>query len=144
MTKERNELSDTRMLEVLKMSDLQDWVKSLPEGLETQMGSLGVIASGGQAQRIGLARAFFVNPKILILDEATSAIDYESEEKIRQTLERVKGTMTVLTIAHRLSTVKSSDLIIIMQDGTITAQGDFQSLTNHNEYFKNILKSLIQ
>ncbi len=144
MTKERNELSDTRMLEVLKMSDLQDWVKSLPEGLETQMGSLGVIASGGQAQRIGLARAFFVNPKILILDEATSAIDYESEEKIRQTLERVKGTMTVLTIAHRLSTVKSSDLIIIMQDGTITAQGDFQSLTNNNEYFKNILKSLIQ
>ena len=126
------------------MTDLQDWVKSLPEGLETQMGSLGVIASGGQAQRIGLARAFFVNPKILILDEATSAIDYESEEKIRQTLERVKGTMTVLTIAHRLSTVKSSDLIIIMQDGTITAQGDFQSLTNNNEYFKNILKSLIQ
>jgi ATP-binding cassette subfamily C protein len=126
------------------MSDLQDWVNSLPEGLETQIGSLGVIASGGQAQRVGLARAFFVNPKILILDEATSAIDYDSEEKIRQTLERVKGKMTVLTIAHRLSTVKNSDSIIIMQDGKITDQGDFQELESKNVYFKNILKSLIQ
>ena len=144
MTKERNQLSDARVLEVLKMSDLQEWVNSLPEGLETQMGSLGVIASGGQAQRIGLARAFFVNPKILILDEATSAIDYESEEKIRQTLERVKGKMTVLTIAHRLSTVKNSDSIIVMQEGKITEQGDFQQLETKNEYFRNILKSLIQ
>ena len=144
MSKDRDFQSDKRVLEVLKMSDLQDWVNSLPEGLETQLGSLGVIASGGQAQRIGLARAFFVEPKILILDEATSAIDYESEEKIRLTLERVKGKMTVLTIAHRLSTVRNSDVIIIMKDGKLTEQGDFQTLESKNEYFKNILKNLIQ
>lgn len=142
LSKERNTVMQSRVQDVLKMSDLLDWVETLPNGLDTIIGTGGINPSGGQTQRIGIARAFFVNPKIIVLDEATSAIDYESEEKIKKTLEQAKGMMTIITIAHRLSTVKSAELIVVMENGKISAQGDFQTLLSTSDYFAQILKSL--
>ena len=142
LSKERNTVMQSRVQDVLKMSDLLDWVETLPNGLDTIIGTGGINPSGGQTQRIGIARAFFVNPKIIVLDEATSAIDYESEEKIKKTLEQAKGMMTIITIAHRLSTVKSAELIVVMENGKISAQGDFQALLSTSDYFAQILKSL--
>ena len=142
LSTDKNAMMQKRVEDVLRMSDLLDWVETLPNGLETIIGTGGIIPSGGQAQRIGIARAFFVNPKIIVLDEATSAIDYESEEKIKKTIERAKGTMTIITIAHRLSTVKSAELIVVMENGKLSAQGDYQGLLSTSDYFKQILKSL--
>jgi ABC-type multidrug transport system fused ATPase/permease subunit len=137
-------LTDEELNKISKMARIDAFYKKLEHGWDTIVGERGAKVSGGEKQRIGIARALYKQAEVVILDEATSAIDYDSEEKIRQTLERVKGKMTVLTIAHRLSTVKNSDSIIIMQDGKITDQGDFRELESKNVYFKNILKSLIQ
>ncbi len=142
LSTEKNTVMQNRVKDVLKMSDLLDWVETLPNGLDTILGTGGINPSGGQVQRIGIARAFFVNPKIIVLDEATSAIDYESEEKIKKTLEQAKGMMTIITIAHRLSTVKSAELIVVMEDGKISAQGNYKALLSNSDYFTQILKSL--
>jgi len=93
--------------------------KELPQGLQTNVGERGVRLSGGQRQRIGLARALYHRPQVLILDEATSALDHQTELAVMDTIHRLQGTLTIITIAHRLSTLERCDRIIRLENGKI-------------------------
>ena len=114
--------------EALKLSHLDIYIKNLPEGLLTKVGERGHKLSGGQRQRLGIARALFTKPKLLVLDEATSALDGETEADIAEAIKSLKGTTTVLLIAHRLSSVRSADKIIFMENGKISASGTFNEV----------------
>jgi ABC-type branched-subunit amino acid transport system ATPase component len=114
--------------EALKLSHLDIYIKNLPEGLLTKVGERGHKLSGGQRQRLGIARALFTKPKLLVLDEATSALDGETEADIAEAIKSLKGTTTVLLIAHRLSSVRSADKIIFMENGKISASGTFDEV----------------
>ena len=112
------------------IASLTDFVKSLPEGLDTNLGERGAKISGGQRQRIGIARALFTKPKLLVLDEATSALDGGTEESISSDIQKLKGSTTVVLIAHRLSTIRDADLVIYMDKGEIVARGTFEEVRN--------------
>lgn len=112
----------------LKAAHLQDFVSELPEGIHTSVGTQKQAFSGGQIQRLGLARALYTEPKLIILDEATSALDAASEAYISKSLEMLGRDVTVLVIAHRLSTIQHSDCVYFMQDGRIAASGTFAHL----------------
>jgi ATP-binding cassette subfamily B protein len=105
-----------------------DFVERLPEGVDTQLGERGVKLSGGQRQRIAIARAILADRAILLLDEATSALDAESEKAVQRALERLMRGRTTLVIAHRLATVKSSDRIVVIDQGRIVATGRHDAL----------------
>ena len=94
-----------------------DFIRSLPEGLDTEVGDRGVRLSGGQRQRIGIARALYHDPKLLILDEATSALDGETEEAVMSAIDRFHGNRTMIIIAHRLTTIKNCDVVFEISDG---------------------------
>lgn len=112
----------------ISIASLSDLVASLPEGLDTNLGERGAKISGGQRQRIGIARALFTKPKLLVLDEATSALDGETEENISNDIHRLKGSTTVVLIAHRLSTVRAADIVLYMDKGEIVARGTFDEV----------------
>lgn len=116
-----------------------DFIKNLPDGTSTRIGDRGLRLSGGQKQRLSLARELYKDPSLLILDEATSALDSESESFIKETLDSLKGKLTIVMIAHRLSTVKEADLIVVMKDGKIQNQGTFAELSEKDEYFRKIV-----
>lgn len=106
-----------KIWEALREAQLEDFVKRLPQGLETNIGDRGVKLSGGQRQRIGIARALYKDPELLILDEATSALDNETESAVMQAIENLKGSRTMIIIAHRLTTIKNCDVIYEIKDG---------------------------
>jgi ABC-type multidrug transport system fused ATPase/permease subunit len=108
-------------------------IEHLPEGVNTDVGKRKDELSGGQLQRIGLARALYSNPGLLIMDEATSALDAESENEINKALDEMRGKVTVILIAHRLNTVQRSDLVFLVEDGQITASGTFPELLKSNK-----------
>jgi ATP-binding cassette, subfamily B, bacterial PglK len=114
--------------EALKLSNLEDYVQSLPEGLFTKVGDRGHKLSGGQRQRLGIARALFTKPKLLVLDEATSSLDAQTESDITEAIKSLKGKTTIIMIAHRLSSVKNADQVIFMNDGTIESIGTFEKV----------------
>ena len=114
--------------DAIKAAQLHDYVNSLPEGLGTQVGERGTRMSGGQRQRLGIARALFTRPKLLVLDEATSALDGETELAISQAIQRLRGNVTVIMIAHRLSTVRNADSIIYMDKGKVISIGTFDEV----------------
>ena len=114
----------------LKRAHIWDFVQSLPEKLETVVGERGTRLSGGQRQRIGIARALYSEPLLLVLDEATSALDAETEAAITNMLKELHGEVTVIAIAHRLSTVRHSDLVLFLRDGVLVDQGKFDDLVN--------------
>lgn len=111
------EVDDSRIQEVLKMAELYDFVQTLPEKENTNAGDRGAKLSGGQKQRIGIARALYHNPNVLILDEATSALDNETEKQITDTILKLKGKITIIAIAHRLSTLENCDFKIKFENG---------------------------
>ena len=113
-----------------------DFVHELPNGLDTYVGDRGVKISGGQRQRLGLARAMFTKPKLLVLDEATSSLDSKTEIDVSNALRLLKGSVTILTIAHRLSTIKHSDRIIYLENGEIKAIGSFSQIKDTIPDFK--------
>lgn len=128
--------------EILKLSSVDEFVKNLPNGLDTVVGQRGVMLSGGQKQRIAIARALINNPKILIFDEATSALDTITEEMVQQSIDEVKKGRTLLTIAHRLSTIRNMDEIIVLDNGLVRELGSYDELTSKpNGYFKNLVKN---
>ena len=114
--------------EAAKIANADQFIMQLPAGYQTWVGERGVNLSGGQRQRIAIARAVLLNPQILILDEATSALDSESEALVQQALERLMENRTVLIIAHRLSTVRRCDRILVLEKGQIVESGNHQQL----------------
>jgi ABC-type multidrug transport system fused ATPase/permease subunit len=122
--------SDEIILRALRLSNLEDFITHLPDGIDTQVGERGTKISGGQRQRLGIARALFTNPKLLVLDEATSALDGETEANVSNEIMNLHGDVTVIFIAHRLSTVRNADIVIYMDKGRIVSTGTFLEVRN--------------
>jgi len=114
--------------EAIDGAQLRSLVESLPEGLDSQMGERGMKISGGQRQRLGIARALLSKPRLIVLDEATSALDGETEFKVTESLLGLKGKVTIIMIAHRLSTIREADRIYYLDRGKIAAVGSFSEL----------------
>ena len=119
---------DEEILESLKLANAYDLIMSLPLKLDTYVGERGLELSGGERQRIVLARAIIRKPELLILDEATSSLDYESEKMINETLKKISNSTTILVVAHRSSTIKIADKIHVLKDGEIIESGKFEKL----------------
>jgi len=122
--------SDEIILRALRLSNLEDFITHLPDGIDTEVGERGTKISGGQRQRLGIARALFTNPKLLVLDEATSALDGETEANVSNEIMNLHGDVTVIFIAHRLSTVRNADIVIYMDKGRIVSTGTFLEVRN--------------
>jgi ABC-type multidrug transport system fused ATPase/permease subunit len=120
--------TDELINNAIRIASLTEFVATLPEGLDANLGERGTKISGGQRQRIGIARALFTKPKLLVLDEATSALDGGTEESISSDIQKLKGSTTVVLIAHRLSTVRDADLVLYMDKGEIVARGTFKEV----------------
>lgn len=116
------EIDEHRLWEVLREAQLDEFIKSLPEGLETGIGERGIRLSGGQRQRIGIARALYNDPEVLILDEATSALDNDTEAAIMESINRLHGKKTLIIIAHRLQTIEKCDLVYRVENGKATIE----------------------
>lgn len=116
------EIDENRVWEVLREARLDEFIKTLPEGLETGIGERGIRLSGGQRQRIGIARALYNNPEVLILDEATSALDGDTEAAIMESINRLHGKKTLVIIAHRLQTIEKCDLVYRVENGKATIE----------------------
>jgi ATP-binding cassette subfamily C protein len=119
---------------------LDGLIASLPQGVDTDIGKRKDELSGGQIQRIGLARALYTQPKLLVMDEATSALDAESENEINKALDEMRGRVTVVLIAHRLNTIQRSDVVFLIDNGKIVDQGSFSSLHERSEKVRNLAK----
>jgi subfamily B ATP-binding cassette protein MsbA len=129
--------TDEEIINALKVANAWEFVKDLPQGIETNIGDGGNKLSGGQKQRLSIARAVLKNPPIMILDEATSALDTESEQLVQRALEQLMENRTSLVIAHRLSTIQKSNLIVVMRKGAIVEQGKHDELlAKKGEYYK--------
>ncbi|MCT4665945.1 MAG: ABC transporter transmembrane domain-containing protein [Flavobacteriales bacterium] len=136
------EASMEEIEEAAKKAFAHEFIDSFPEGYETIVGDRGVQLSGGQRQRVAIARAILKNPKILILDEATSALDSESEEYVQKALEVLMKERTSIVIAHRLSTVRKADKIVVMKDGKVIEEGNHEALMEIQEGFYRNMKTL--
>ncbi|MGG2938218.1 ABC transporter ATP-binding protein [Bacillus pacificus] len=137
-----SDASEEQIWDALEFAAAAEFVKGLPQGLDTCIGDRGFRISGGERQRIVLARAILKKPSILVLDEATSALDTENELKIQVALEKLKGKMTLIIIAHRLSTIRNADQVIVLDNGRIVQQGVFTHLMQEKKgEFNNLVKS---
>lgn len=124
----------------VQLAHLQELIESLPEKEYTLLGDSGILISGGQKQRISIARELFKDVDLLIFDEATSALDSETEKSIQENIESLKGSCHIVLIAHRLSTVKNADIIMVMNNGFIEARGTFAELMKSNQRFQNMVE----
>jgi ABC-type multidrug transport system fused ATPase/permease subunit len=119
-------LDNELLLNSIERASLSSFVSQSPLGLEAQVGEVGSKISGGERQRIGIARALLTNPKLLILDEATSSLDGETEAKVNESIQSMKGHVSVVIIAHRLSTVRNADLVMYLEKGRVLSLGSFE------------------
>ena len=122
------EATDELVMGALRVAHLDDFVASLPDGIDTQVGERGARISGGQRQRLGIARAMFTRPHLLVLDEATSSLDGETEASISDAIHALRGSTTVVVIAHRLSTVRNADKVVYLSNGKVLATGTFEEV----------------
>ncbi|HAC16126.1 MAG TPA: ABC transporter ATP-binding protein, partial [Bacteroidetes bacterium] len=129
-----------RFKDVVAKTDLVSFIDQLPIGLDSMLGTDGMNISGGQKQRIAIARELFRDIEILIMDEATSSLDSETERTIQHQIERLQGQYTFLIIAHRLSTVHHADQIVMLQNGEIVEKGTFNELSERSKTFQNMIK----
>jgi len=133
-----NEIDEEHLKKILKLTLLDKFINSLPLKINTEIGNRGVRLSGGQIQRIGIARCLYRRPKVIIMDEATSSLDYKSEKLIINSINQIKQNTTFITIAHRLSTIKSCDIIYLLEKGKIVDKGNYIQLKKrHKEFFLN-------
>lgn len=130
--------TEEEMIYAAKLANAHDFIMSLPDGYDTEVGERGVKLSGGQKQRVAISRVFLKNPPILILDEATSALDLESEAVIQEALETLSKDRTTVIVAHRLSTITHADKIVVIQNGEIVEIGTHQELMNNRSHYYNL------
>ena len=119
---EKKDVSDEWVWQCLERAQMREFVESLPDGLDTVTGENGVRLSGGQRQRIGIARALYSRPQFLVMDEATSSLDGETEQAIVQAINNLSGDITILIIAHRLSTIENCDIVYRIENGKATKE----------------------
>ena len=134
------EKSEEEMIVAAKRANIHDYVMTLPSGYDTEVGERGVKLSGGQKQRISIARAFLKNPPILVLDEATSALDNMTEMQVQAALSELSEGRTTLVVAHRLSTVKNADEILVVTDGEITERGTHEQLVQNGGLYAELYR----
>lgn len=135
------EVSEARVWNALEAAQLKEFVASQTNGLDTVVGERGVRISGGQRQRIGVARALYHDPELLVLDEATSSLDYETERKVAMAVDALSGEKTVVTVTHRLNSVRSCDAIHLLRDGRLAASGTYGDLRETSAEFKRMLRA---
>ena len=136
----KDDVDYAQIMTVLEVAQLDELICSLPNGIETVIGERGVKLSGGQRQRIGIARALYHNPQILVMDEATAALDNMTEKAFMSAINNLKGKKTLIMIAHRLSTVKDCDIIYFMENGEIVDSGSYEYLLEKNMKFNNLVE----
>ena len=133
-------IEEERVLECLSRAHLKEVIQGLPEGIHSNLGKLQDSLSGGQAQRLGLARALYTRPGLLVMDEATSALDAESEAEIAKALDELRGLVTVIVIAHRLNTIQHADQVFLIEDGRVSDSGTFRELVNTNKNVERLVQ----
>ncbi len=131
----REGISDEEVMKVAKKAHIDDLIESLPEGLSSKVGDMGVMLSGGEKQRIAIARALLKDSDIFLLDEATSALDSGTERKIQEAIDVAVKGKTSIVIAHRLSTIKYADKIVVLEKGRVLEQGSLQELLDEKGKF---------
>jgi ATP-binding cassette, subfamily B, bacterial len=132
------EASLNEVMTAAKIAEAHEFIRNLPQGYDTVVGERGQKLSGGQRQRLAIARAILKDPPILILDEATSAVDNETEAAIQRSLERITQNRTTIAIAHRLSTIRNADCIYVMEQGQLVEQGKHEQLIAKNGIYANL------
>jgi len=132
------------VVQAAKVAKIHDFIESLPQKYNTIIGEEGINLSGGQKQRIAIARAVLKNPHLLILDEATSALDSETEKAVQNAIDEIFKDRIIISVAHRLSTVINSDLIIFLKDGKVAAVGSHRELLKKSQDYKNLCKLQFQ
>lgn len=137
---EPGDIDPVRVRAALADAQLLEFSESLPEGLNTMLGEQGIRMSGGQKQRLGIARALYEEPEILFLDEATSALDLKTESEITEVVSSLRGKKTIIIIAHRLSTVRQCDRIYFLKHGSVAAEGTFEDLQRQNPEFESLVQ----
>ena len=130
--------SEEEIADALKKSSLDEFIYSLPKGIETKVGESGIKLSGGQKQRLAIARAMLRKSKITIFDESTSSLDNIAQEHVKRSIDLMKGQSTIIIVAHRLSTIKNVDHIFFLDEGKIIDEGTFDELFNTNEKFRTM------
>lgn len=137
---ERRDVDESRLAEAIRKAQLDDVVAALPDGVDTEIGERGSRLSGGQRQRVGIARALYRSPRVLVLDEATSALDNETEHRISEAINGLSGDVTVVIVAHRLSTVRHADRIAFMDEGKVVDTGSFEDLRRSSAAFDRLVQ----
>jgi ABC-type multidrug transport system fused ATPase/permease subunit len=121
-------IDEQRLARAVTLAQLDEVVRQLPQGLDTPLGENGTRLSGGQRQRVAIARALYADPAVLVFDEATAALDNQTEREVTSAITSLHGTRTMIVIAHRLSTVENCDRLILLQQGRVVATGTFNEL----------------
>jgi ABC-type multidrug transport system fused ATPase/permease subunit len=135
-----DKIDEEKMNNSIKQASLEDLLKDLPNGIDTEVGERGIQLSGGQVQRIAIARALYTECELLIFDEATSSLDGITEKNILDSIAKLQGTKTIIMIAHRLTTLTGCDAIYVLDKGKVDDVGDFETLSKNNKIFKKMLK----
>ncbi|WP_310876756.1 ABC transporter ATP-binding protein [Priestia megaterium] len=136
--------SERELWEALEFAMADQFVGNLPQGLDTVIGDRGIKISGGERQRLVLARAILKKPALLILDEATSALDTNNENKIKESIDRLKGKVTIVVVAHRLSTIQAADQVLVLEEGKVIQKGSFNQLAFEEGAFHKLLEGQFQ
>ena len=131
-----NTYKKSKVIKAAKLANIHNFIETLPNKYDTKIGAEGIRLSGGQIQRIGIARAIYDNPEILVLDEATNSLDNITEQKIIKSLSQINKNTTIISIAHRLTTVQNADMIFLFKDGKVEDSGNYNQLINKSKLFR--------